>query len=122
IGEYKGLEVIATKGRFGPYLKWGEQNISLPRGKDPLNVSLEECISIIESDAAKKQASAAPLHEWTESGISVLNGRYGPYIKFGGNNYRIPRGVDAEKLTEEACKQIISNGTPTAARRYTKKK
>ena len=122
IGEYQGVEVIATKGRFGPYLKWGNQNVSLPRGKDPLNVSLEDCISIIESDTAKKQANAAPLHEWAESGISVLNGRYGPYIKYGSDNYRIPRGVDAETLTEEACKQIISTGAPTAARRYTKKK
>ncbi len=123
IGEYQGVEIIATKGRYGPYLKWGEQNVSLPKGKDPLKVSLEECIAIIESDAAKKQAIAAPIHEWTESGISVLNGRYGPYIKYDGNNYRIPRGTDAESLTEEACKQIIASGAPTASgRRFSKKK
>jgi DNA topoisomerase-1 len=123
IGEYKGVEIIATKGRFGPYLKWGEQNVSLPRGKDPMNIGLDECIAIIESDAAKKEAVAAPIHEWAESGITVVNGRYGPYIKFDGNNYRLPRGTDAEKLTEQACKDIIAAGAPTSAnKRYTKKK
>ena len=121
IGEYQGEEIVATKGRFGPYLKWGSVNVSLPRSKDPLTVSLEDCISIIESDKAKKETVAAPLHEW--GNVSVLNGRYGPYIKCDGQNYRIPKGVDAEKLTEEACRQIIAGGTPTAphSRHYKKK-
>ena len=122
VGEYQGIDVVATKGRFGPYIKWGERNVSLPRTKDPLNISLEECISVIESDSAKKDAVAAPLHEWEASGISVINGRYGPYIKHDGRNYRIPKGVDAELLTEEKCKEIIAGGTPTATRKYNKKK
>ena len=122
VGEYQGLDVVATKGRFGPYIKWGDRNVSLPRTKDPLNISLEECISVIESDSAKKEAVAAPLHEWPASGISVINGRYGPYIKHEGRNYRIPKGIDAELLTEEKCQEIIAGGTPTAARKYSKKK
>ena len=123
VGEYQGVPVIATKGRFGPYLKWGEHNVSLPRGKDPLTVSLEDCISIIESDAARKQAITAPIHEWPESDISVLNGRYGPYIKHGGNNYKIPRGTDAQTLTEQVCKDIIAGSAPTSSsRRFSKKK
>jgi DNA topoisomerase-1 len=122
VGEYQGVDVVATKGRFGPYIKWGERNVSLPRTKDPLNISLEECISVIESDSAKKDAVAAPLHEWEASGISVINGRYGPYIKHDGHNYRIPKGVDAELLTEDKCKEIIAGGTPTATRKYNKKK
>ena len=121
IGEYQGQEIVATKGRFGPYIKWGSVNVSLPRSKDPLTVSLQDCISIIESDKAKKETVAAPLHEW--GNVSVLNGRYGPYIKCDGQNYRIPKGVDAETLTEEACRQIIAGGTPTAphSRHYKKK-
>ena len=124
VGEYQGVEIVATKGRFGPYLKWGEENVSLPRSKDPLTVSLQDCISIIESDKVKKEAVAAPIHEWTDSDISVINGRYGPYIKHDGKNYRIPKGVDAEKLTEDKCKEIIAGGAPTAShiRKYSKKK
>ena len=123
VGEYQGEEIVATKGRFGPYLRWGGTNVSLPRTKDPLTVSLEDCISIIESDKVKKEAVAAPIHEWADSGISVINGRYGPYIKQGDKNYRIPKSIEAESLTEEKCKEIIAGGTPTAShvKRYKKK-
>ncbi|MBR4826920.1 MAG: type I DNA topoisomerase [Bacteroidales bacterium] len=122
IGEYKGMDIVATKGRFGPYIKWGDRNVSLPRTKDPLTVSLDECIAIIESDSAKKEAVAAPLHEWPGSDISVINGRYGPYIKHGNRNYRIPKGTDAASLTEEKCKEIIAGSAPTATRKYNRKK
>ena len=124
VGEYQGLPVVATKGRYGPYIKWGETNASLPRTKDPLSVTLEDCIAILEADRSKKEAIATPLHEWAESGISVVNGRYGPYIKMGGHNYRIPRGTDASALTEEKCKEIIAAGEPTSpkGRRFGRKK
>ena len=121
IGEYKGADVTVTKGRFGPYIKWGSDNVSIPRGKDPLSISLEECIGIIESEKAKKEAVSAPLHEWTDSGISVINGRYGPYIRFNDRNYRIPAGTDAQALTEEQCRQVIASGEPTPNRKYRKK-
>jgi len=124
VGEYQGESVVATKGRFGPYIKWGDQNVSLPRGKDPLTVSLDDCIAMIHADKAKKEAVATPLKDWPDSGISVINGRYGPYIKFDNKNYRIPKNMSAESLTEDACKEIIAASEPTAPRprRYTKKK
>ena len=124
VGEYEGESIIATKGRFGPYLKWGEQNVSLPRGKDPLTVTLKDCIDLINADKAKKVAVATPMMEWPGSGISVINGRYGPYIKYDNKNYRIPKDMSAESLTEELCKQIISGSAPTSpkGRRFTKKK
>ena len=55
--------------------------------------------------------------EFTESGIQVLEGAYGPYIKFDGGNYRIPKDTDAGSLTEEACKDIIASGKPTGKKR-----
>ena len=124
VGEYEGVTIIATKGRFGPYLKAGDHNVSIPRGKDPLNITLDECVALIEADKAKKEAVTVPLKEWPASGISVINGRYGPYLKQDGKNYRIPKGVSAESLTEEQCKEIISGGTPTVrrSRRFIKKK
>ena len=121
LGEYKGSDIIVTKGRFGPYIKWGGENVSLPRGKDPLSVTMDDCISIIESDKAKKEAVAAPIHEWEESGITVINGRYGPYIRFNERNYRLPNGTDAAALTEAKCKEIIESSEPTPNRKYRKK-
>ncbi|MBR0029971.1 MAG: DNA topoisomerase I, partial [Bacteroidales bacterium] len=123
VGEYEGVPVIATKGRYGPYLKAGDHNVSIPRGKDPLKITLEECIALIEADKVKKESVSEPLKEWPQSGISLINGRYGPYLKCGGENYRIPKDVSAETLTEEQCKAIIASGTPTAhkTRRFKKK-
>ena len=112
IGEYNGIEVIAMKGRYGSYLKYGDKNISLPRGKDPIRVSLEECCKIID-DTNSNTAANAVMAEYKDSDIQVMNGRYGAYIKHAGANYRIPKGTDPATLTEEACKQIIDNSTPT---------
>ena len=105
--------MIATKGRFGPFIKFGDKNFSLPRGKDPLKVTLEECVTLIDAGMDKNPANSV-IAEFKDSGIQVLDGRYGPYIKANGSNYKIPRGTDASTLTEEACKDIIENSKPTA--------
>lgn len=104
LGEYNGNEVIATKGRFGPYLKYGSKNISLPKNADPLKITLEECIALIDNES--KGQTAGPIARFGD--IQILNGRYGPYIKAGGKNYRIPKGKDPATLTEMECKNIIS--------------
>ncbi len=110
VGQYKGLDIICTKGRFGPYLKYDGKNISLPRGTDPLNVGLDTCINLIET--SQNKPAPAIIAEFSD-GIQVINGNYGPYIKQNGSNYRIPKGTDASALTEEACREIIANGKPT---------
>ena len=112
VGTYKDVEVVAMKGRFGPYLKYGDKNFSIPRGKDPLKVTLEECTEIIEKGMDKSSASPV-IAEYQDSDIQVINGRYGPYIKHAGSNYKIPKGTDASVLTEEACLDIINNSKPT---------
>ena len=112
VGTYNGIDIIATKGKFGPYLKYGDKNTSLPRGKDPLTVTLEECISLIDS-TSEKAATNTPILEFTESDIRVINGRYGPYIKHDGKNFKIPKGTDAATLTEEKCKEIIASSEPS---------
>lgn len=115
VGEYEGVPVVCTKGRFGPYIKFGETNVSLPRKTDPFTVTLEDCIKIINDSRDKK--AVALIHDFTESGIQVINGNYGPYIKADGKNYKIPKGTDAESLTEDSCKEIIANSEPTSGRR-----
>lgn len=112
VGEYNGTAVIAMKGRFGPYLKYGDKNFSIPRGKDPLKITLDECSAIIE-DGLNKTAANSVMAEYADSDIQVINGRYGPYIKHGGSNYRIPKGTDAATLTEAACQEIVNSSKPT---------
>lgn len=112
VGQYNGVDVIALKGRFGPFLKYGDKNFSLPRGKDPLKVTLEECSTIID-EGLNKSAASSVMTEYPDSDIQVINGRYGPYIKHAGSNYRIPKGTDAATLTEIACLEIINNSKPT---------
>ena len=121
VGQYNGTDIIAMKGRFGPYLKYGDKNVSLPKGKDPLKVKVEECIEIIEKELGKT-AENPVLLEFKDADIQVINGRYGPYIKHAGSNYRIPKGTDAKALSEEDCRKLIDNSKPTvkAHRRFKK--
>ena len=120
VGQLEGKEIVVAKGRFGPYIKYDGGNVSLPRGKDPLTITLEECIKILQEAPKKKAASEAMA---TFGDIQVLDGRYGPYIKSDGSNYRIPKGTDAASLTEEDCRKIIAESAPTghSAKKFTKK-
>ena len=111
VGEFEGIPVIATKGRFGPYLKYGERNVKLPRNADPLKITLEECVRLI-GETPETPAANAVLAEWGD--IQIINGRYGPYLKSGGNNYRIPKGTDVSALSEADCQAIIAASGPTA--------
>ena len=115
VGMWEGVDIVAMKGRFGPYLKYGDKNVSLPRGKDPMKVSLEECIALLGQGDQK--GSPAVIASFEGSGITVLEGRYGPYIKKDGTNYRIPRGKAAASLTEKDCLDIIAAGGQTPQRR-----
>ena len=120
VGQYQGVDVIATKGRFGPYLKFGGKNISLPRGTDPLTVSLEKCISLIDAETGK--AAEIQIIREFDGGIALMNGRYGPYLKAGGKNYKLPKGTDPNTLSAEEAKKIVDSSEPTggARRRFTK--
>ena len=111
VGQVDGVDIVALRGRFGPYLKYGDRNVKLPKGMDPLRVSLEECAALVkEADA---QAAAGPVYIAEFGDIKVVKGRYGPYIKQGVSNYKIPRGTSAEKLTEADCQAIIAASDPT---------
>lgn len=106
-GQIDGADVIVTTGRFGPYIKYGGTNISLPKGADPYSITLDECAAIIK-EAANKSKGNEIIKEFKDSDISIINGRYGPYIKHAGNNYKIPRGTDAASLSEDECKKLLT--------------
>lgn len=118
VGQHQGVDVICTTGRFGPYVKYGTRNVSLPRGTDPLKVDLATCISLIEDSMNKKTGGI--LAEYKESGIQIIDGNYGPYIRHAGGNYKIPKGTDVASLTEEKCKEIISSSEPTGRKKRRK--
>ena len=118
VGQYEGIDIICTKGRFGPYIKYGDKNISLPRGADPLKIDLDSCVRLITDSANKTKGGI--LAEYKDSDIQVIDGNYGPYIKHAGSNYRIPKGTDPATLTEEKCKEIIENSEPTGRKKRRK--
>ena len=118
VGQYEGIDIICTKGRFGPYIKYGDKNISLPRGTDPLKVDLETCIKLVEESASKKTGGI--IFEYKDSDIQVIDGAYGPYIKHAGSNYKLPKGTDPATLTEDKCKEIIASSEPTGRKKRRK--
>ena len=118
VGQYNGIDIICTKGRFGPYIKYGDKNVSLPRGTDPLKIELEACIKLIEESLNK--TTGGTIAEFKDSDIQVIDGAYGPYLKHAGNNYKLPKGTDPATLTEDKCKEIIENSEPTGRKKRRK--
>ena len=116
VGEHEGITVVCTSGRFGPYIKYGDRNVSLPRKSNPLTITLAECVEIIEAAGTAKTREV--LAEFGD--IQVINGNYGPYIKYDGGNYKIPAGKDAKALTEQDCREIIASTKPSGKRRTRK--
>jgi len=110
-GQIDGIDVVVLRGRYGPYIKFGDKNFTLPKGVDPLKITLEGCEKII-NEAGSGKAANSVIAEFTGKDIQILNGRYGPYIKHAGVNYKIPKGSKADNLTEEDCLKIISESAP----------
>ena len=106
LGEYEGQTLAVGAGRFGPYVHHGEKYISMPKGMDPLSITLEDAIALIE---AKRQAEAKRvIRTFAEDpDMQVLNGRYGPYISYKEKNYRIPAEITPEDLNLEGCFMLI---------------
>ncbi|RUM93560.1 MAG: DNA topoisomerase I, partial [Thiothrix sp.] len=107
--------------RFGPYIRYDKKYVSL-KEHDPYTVTLEEALMVV---AEKKLADANRIiQDFTEAGIQVLNGRYGPYITDGNKNARIPKGDDPTALDLETCQRLIAEAPEKKSRRKaaTKKK
>ena len=123
IGEYEGKTVTIGAGRFGPYVLHNKKYVSLPKDEDPMTVTLDTAISLIEEK--RKAEEQRHLKKFDEDPkLEVLNGRYGPYIAYDGANYRIPRDLHekAAELTYEQCMDIIKNPPAPKKRTAAKKK
>lgn len=123
VGMFEDKKMVAAIGRFGPYIRHDGAFVSLPKELDPLSVTEEEAIQLIkdkrEADAKKHIKSFDENPE-----LQILNGRWGPYIKMGKKNYKIPKDKEAETLTYDETIHIIENQPEPKKRggRFTKKK
>ena len=125
IGEYEGKVMVAAIGRFGPFVRHDGKFVSIPKTLDPLTITAEEAIELIEAKKVKDEQRL--LKKFSEEpGLEILNGRFGPYISYNKKNYRIPKTVEyPASLTLEECKQLIADSEKkpaTAKKRVTRKK
>lgn len=119
VGSFEGSMISANIGRFGPYVKHENKFYSLGKEDDPLTIELEPAIEIIQ---AKRKAEAERIIKTFDENpdIQVLNGRYGPYIKAGKKNVKIPKDQDPKSLTLAQCVELAEN-SPTKKRSFKKK-
>ena len=103
LGEHEGMEVIINIGKFGPYVKWGEQFISIPKGEEPTDVDMKRAIEIISA----KQVEDAPIGFFDEKPITKGKGRFGPFIKWNNLFINIPRAYNFDLLTQQDCNELI---------------
>lgn len=121
VGEFEGQVMIAAIGKFGPYIRHDGKFVSLPKGVDPLAITEQEAIALIE--AKRKTDSEKFIKTFEEDAeVQVLNGRYGPYIKFGKQNLKIPKDVKPEDLTYADCVKLSETAPEKKKGRFTKVK
>ena len=108
LDEYEGEKIVIGMGRFGAYVLYNKQYVSLPKDADPLTITLDEAIVLIEEKKSQEQQRHIKTFE-EDAMMEVLNGRYGPYISYDGQNYRLPKQFHARaaELTYEECKRIV---------------
>jgi DNA topoisomerase-1 len=116
LGEYEGLEVSVNIGRFGPYVKFGDQFISVPRGEEPTEIDMERAIEIIEA----KKIEDAPIGFYDEKPITKGKGRFGPFIKWNNMFINVPRAYDFDNLSKHDCDELIQKKIEKEANRFIK--
>ncbi len=117
----EGEKLTVAIGRFGPYVKYADKFVSLGKDNDPYTVELDTVLRLV---AEKKERDANRLIlDFTEAGIQVLNGRYGPYVTDGEKNARIPKEVEEPKtLTLEDCEELLKHAKPGRSKKKVVKK
>jgi DNA topoisomerase-1 len=114
LGEHEGLEVSVNIGRFGPYVKWGEQFISLPKGEEPTEVDLSRAVEVINA----KQVEDAPIGFYDKKPITKGKGRFGPFIKWNDLFINVPRAYNFDELTQKDCDELIAKKIDKESNRF----
>ena len=114
LGEHDNQEVSVNIGRFGPYVKFGEQFVSIPKGEDLWSVTFERAIEIINA----RQKEDAPIGFYDEKPITKGKGRFGPFIKWNDLFINIPRAYNFDTLTQQDCNELIGKKMEKEANRF----
>ncbi|ANE49516.1 type I DNA topoisomerase [Flavisolibacter tropicus] len=114
LGEYNGLEVAVNAGRFGPYVKYGEDFISLPKGVEPLEVDMEQAIELIN----QKQIADAPIGHYEGKPVTKGKGRFGPFIKWNELFINVPKAYNFDALTQHDINELIEKKVEKEANRF----
>lgn len=114
LGEYDGETLVVNTGRYGPYVKFGETFVSLPRGEDPYQIELERAIEIVQA----KKAADAPVASYEGKPVTKGTGRFGPFIKWNEMYINVPRKYNLNELTNEDIQTLISTKLEKEANRY----
>ncbi|MCW3073936.1 MAG: topoisomerase [Flaviaesturariibacter sp.] len=114
LGTHDGLEVSVNAGRFGPYVKFGEAFVSIPKGTEPLDLDLDAAIELI----SQKQVADAPIAYFQEQGVTKGKGRFGPFIKWGDLYINIPRAYNFDNLSQSDINELIEKKLEKEGNRY----
>jgi DNA topoisomerase-1 len=120
LGSFEDQEIKVNIGRFGPYVQHGKSFTSIPKGEDPMEISLERAIELLnEKRAAEANKTIKTFQDRDD--VQLLNGKWGPYLKIGKNNFKLPKGKDASELTLEDCLEIGDSQSDKAKKTIRKK-
>jgi DNA topoisomerase-1 len=114
LGEYQGQEMVVNTGRYGPYVKYGEQFISLAKGQDPFELTADEAIQLV---LAKLEADK-PVGFFEGQPITKGKGRFGPFIKWADLYVNVPKAYNFDFLTEEQALTLLAGKIEKEANRY----
>lgn len=117
LGTYKEKDVIVNLGRFGPYVKWDEQFISIPKGEDAFKVDMQRAIELI----LEKEIANAPIAHYKGAPVTKGKGRFGPFIKMGGLYVNVPRAYNFDALTQSDIEELLAKKLEKEANRFIQK-
>ena len=120
LGNFEGKKVTVAIGRFGPYVRHDNKFVSLGKDDDPHSVNMQRAVELIQAKREKDEKAVIKTFD-EDANLQILNGRWGPYIKFNKKNFKIPRSSKADQLTYEDCMKIVNEAPATKSKRGAKK-
>ena len=105
LGEYNGEDIIVNNGRFGPYVKYGDKYVSIPKGVDPMRIEIEDAIQYIK----EKEAADAPIYQYDGLPVQKGKGRFGPFIKWNNMFINVNKKYDWDNLSPDDIENLIKD-------------